>query len=221
MVNCGTLNLILLFVVNILLAINAQMTPIVLHTYHHCFLKCTKKKQVNIEQQSNRYIRKTNRQGKKLKMVINDVKSTEVEIIEALQCENLNCVSNVGIQVMFDFNNTNPFKFECEFNKYNNDVETLANTSLSNNICNNSNTKDIACGPDISCLNMDSFLGYHYITNEAQLKDLTSTTVKVFNLLLSFMSDSCYSTVSKENRLFLNSQMYVMFLKPQLRMISG
>uniref|UniRef100_A0A2S2PKT1 Transposase Helix-turn-helix domain-containing protein n=1 Tax=Schizaphis graminum TaxID=13262 RepID=A0A2S2PKT1_SCHGA len=62
---------------------------------------------------------------------------------------------------------------------------------------------DITCGSDVSCLNMDSFLGYHSITNESQLKDLISTTVKVFNLLLSFMSDSCYSTVSKENRLMI------------------
>jgi len=50
---------------------------------------------------------------------------------------------------------------------------------------------------------MDSFLSYHSVTNESQLKDLTSTTVKVFNLLLSFMSDSCYSTVRKENRLMI------------------
>lgn len=136
-------------------------------------------------------------------MMINDVKSSEVEIIEPLQCESSNCVSNVGIQVMFDFNNANPFKFECEFNKLNNDVGTQANIPLSNNISKISNTKDIACGPDVSCLNMNSFLGYHSITNESQLKDLTSTTFKVFNLLLSFISDSCYSAVSKENRLMI------------------
>jgi len=67
-------------------------------------------------------------------------KSSEVKIIQSLQCENLNCVSNVEIQVMFDFNNTNPLKFECKFNKLNNDVGTLANIPLSNNISNTSNT---------------------------------------------------------------------------------
>lgn len=167
------------------------------------FPEVYKKKQVNIKQLSDRYIRTSNRQDKKLKMMINDDKSSEVEIIEPLQCESLNCVSNVGIQVMFDFNNTNPFKFECEFNKLNNDVGTQANIPLLNNISKISNTKDIACGPNVSCLNMNSFLGYHSITNESQLKDLTSTTFKVFNLPLSFISDSCYSTVSKENRLMI------------------
>ncbi|XP_022167831.1 THAP domain-containing protein 6-like, partial [Myzus persicae] len=66
------------------------------------FPEVYKKKQVNIKQLSDRYIRTSNRQDKKLKMMINDVKSSEVEIIEPLQCESSNCVSNVGIQVMFD-----------------------------------------------------------------------------------------------------------------------
>lgn len=68
------------------------------------FPEVYKKKQVNIKQLTDRYIRTSNRQDKKLKMMINDDKSSEVEIIEPLQCESLNCVSNVGIQVMFDFN---------------------------------------------------------------------------------------------------------------------
>jgi len=72
------------------------------------FPEVYKKKQVNIEQQSDKYIQTSNRQGKKLKMMINYVESSEVEIIESLQCENSNFISNVGIQVMFVFSQEAP-----------------------------------------------------------------------------------------------------------------
>jgi len=51
-----------------------------------------------------------------------------------------------------------------------------------------------SCGPDSlqvkSCLSCNKFHGFDCIKDENQLKDLTGVTFKVFNLFLSFLSDS-------------------------------
>lgn len=155
-------------------------------------------KHVNIQQQNNRY----NRQKKRQDQVASNMVDTQVlNTAEPLQCAVPNLISHVGTQVMFDFKDEG-FKFDCEFNKFNNDVGTLANIPFSHNMFKKS-TDSVACGPDISYLNIDSFQGFHSITQESQLKDLTGTKFKVFNLLLSFIPDSCYSFVSKENRLMI------------------
>lgn len=158
-----------------------------------------KRKPVNKQQQSDRYNRKIKRQ----KVVVsNDVEPLDVEIIEIPQYDKVNSVCSVGTQVMFDFN-INQFKFECEFNKSNCDVGTLAHIPpLPNNSIERS-VKSVACGLDISCLKLDSFQGFNSVLHDSQLKDLTGTTFKVFNLLLSLVPHSYCGTISKENKLMI------------------
>lgn len=72
-----------------------------------------------------------------------------------------------------------------------------------NNTFQKPNTIDTSCGPDVSLVNLNYFSGFHSISNEFQLKDLTGTTFKVFNLLLSLIPDSSNSFVTKENRLLI------------------
>lgn len=145
-----------------------------------------KRKPVNNEQQSNRYNWKIKHQKV---FVFNDVERLDKEIIEIPQYDKINSVCSVGTQVTFDFNIIQ-FKFECEFNKSNCDVITLAYIPpLSNNSIERS-VKSVACGLDISCLKLDCFQSFNSILNESQLRDLTETTFKVFNLLLSLVPQS-------------------------------
>lgn len=50
---------------------------------------------------------------------------------------------------------------------------------------------------------MNHFSGFYSISNEQQLKGLTGTTFKVFNLLISFIPTSSNSSITKENRLLI------------------
>jgi len=65
------------------------------------------------------------------------------------------------------------------------------------------NVTDIACGPDISYIHLNHFNGFYSISTEQQLKGLTGTTFKLFNLLLSFIPISSNSSITKENRLLI------------------
>lgn len=127
MVSYGILNYNQLCVVNILWVINDPNSPLYIPSL---FPDIHKKKQVNQQQQSDRYHQKV--KHKKI-VVTNDVEPLDVEIIEHRQYDKIISVCSVGTQVMFDFNN-NQIKFECEFNKTNCDVGTLASIPpLSNN----------------------------------------------------------------------------------------
>lgn len=169
-----------------------------------------KNKSINEKQSSARYKRNLNRQKEKLKKVtVNNStlnlldEVTELNSTDLLDSTNLTHV-NVACQVGFNYNHNDLFKFECVFNKLNNDVSTQASIPLDyNNTFKKQNTIDVSCGSDISSLHLNTFNGFQSINNESQLKDLTGTTFKVFQLLLSFMGESSCSTISKENRLLI------------------
>ncbi|XP_050437429.1 uncharacterized protein LOC126843746 [Adelges cooleyi] len=161
---------------------------------------------VDAQQQIARYERKMKRQ-KNVKSMLNTSEPVGIKILETFSCQTADLCRTVVSQVLFDFSDAKEFIFECNFNKSNNNVGTQANIPISCNIFKTSKTKskDAACGPNVTSLNNGSFLDFHSIKLESQLKDLTGTTFKVFNLLLSYIPN-CFSfcnTITKENRLMI------------------
>lgn len=150
-----------------------------------------------------RYQRHLQRQNNKQKAFLN---SNEVMSpgSATTQSQMLNHMKSVSTQVAFDFYGTENFTFECTFTKTDCNVMTQACLPVTyNNTFQKPNTVDISCGPDISFVNLNYFSGFHSISNEMQLKDLTGTTFKIFNLLLTLIPDSSNSSVTKENRLLI------------------
>lgn len=97
-------------------------------------------------------------------------------------------IFHIRTQVAFDVSDVQSFSFECTFERGNNSVSTFV-ASIPNKIL-----VDKSCGPisdnTISCLDCQKFHGYESIKHESSLKDLTGTSFKVFNLLLSIMPES-------------------------------
>lgn len=157
----------------------------------------------NDQQRNNRYKRNLHRQEIKQKNNSNNDTLINLDITQLPILNNIKFCS-VSTQVAFDFNSNDNFVFECSFNKLDNDVSTQACLPITyNKTFEKPNTNDISCGPDIPLGNLNYFTGFHSISNELQLKDLTGTTYKVFNLLLSLIPISCNSSVTKENRLLI------------------
>jgi len=110
----------------------------------------------------------------------------------------------VSTQVTFENSVDKNFIFSCEF--VGSDVCTQA--TIPNNYFNlTSSVQHKSCGPDSlqvnSCLSCNKFHGFDCIKDESQLKDLTGVTFKVFNLLLSFLSDSNKNLLDIKSKLLL------------------
>ncbi|KAL4142145.1 hypothetical protein QTP88_004662 [Uroleucon formosanum] len=155
------------------------------------FPKIYKRQSTNEQQQNYRYQRNLQRQDNKQKAFLNSNKVISLSS-DSAQSQMVNNIKNsVSAQVAFDFDGTEHFTFKCTFTKTNCDVMTQACIPVTyNNTFQKPNTVDMLCGPDISFVNLNYFSGFHSILNEMQLKDLTGTTFKIFNLLLSLIPGS-------------------------------
>lgn len=114
---------------------------------------------------------------------------------------------DIGTQVAFDVSDIKSFSFECTFEKDNNSVSTFISSS-SNKLLTNTTLADKSCCPTseniISCFDCQKFHEYESIKHESSLKDLTGTSFKVFNLLLSMMPESaCNSNLDNNNKLLI------------------
>jgi len=111
----------------------------------------------------------------------------------------------VSIQVAFDHSVDKNFIFSCEF--VSSDVCTQATIPSNNFNLVSSAVEHKSCGPDSlqvdSCLSCNKFHGFDCIKDENQLKDLAGVKFKVFNLLLSFLSDSNKNLLDIKNQLLL------------------
>lgn len=175
-----------------------------------------KKISINEMQQNDRHDRYKAKQRKcntatPLTMKIN---YSNLEINENLVSTNRS--HDIGTQVAFDVSDVQCFSFECTFERGNNSVSTFV-ASISNKMLTNSKKilVDKSCGPisdnTISCLDCQKFHGYESIKHESSLKDLTGTSFKVFNLLLSMMPES-----SSNSNLNNNNKLLIFLIKLKL-----
>lgn len=164
-----------------------------------------------MNQQNSRYSRVLKRQktNKQSTNNSNDNLNTTF-IIEKTNERNNNCKSmcDSSTQVNFECIPNNSFVFACSFEGDSVGTQITSSTGFYDN--NLKFSLDKSCGPDSntnnfcpSDLDCDKFHGFDSIKNDISLKDLTGTSFKVFDFLLSLLPETRTNVIIKKNRLLI------------------
>ncbi|KAF0697432.1 Uncharacterized protein FWK35_00036902 [Aphis craccivora] len=163
-----------------------------------------------MDQQNSRYSRLLKRQ-KTIKQSTNNPNDNlnTTFIIETNEGDNY-CKSmcDSSTQVNFECIPNNSFVFACSFEGDSVGTQITSSTGFYDN--NLKFSLDKSCGPDSntnyfcpSGLDCDKFHGFDSVKNETSLKDLTGTSFKVFDFLLSLLPETRTNVIIKKNRLLI------------------